>query len=207
MPRTLNKYEVSRFFSVPKEERDDAWETAIILRLKRFVKQMARISYEAYNGSRKDILDLEDFESVAYIGLLRAIREYEPSLGSFHNFSSTCIQNAIRNDIIKKMGREEYLLIPLKEVDNITDGGIEETLETAYLDGFIEYIRTRFENLLTPNEFAVLCKLFEPGSESRSETAIGKELGMHRGYVQLLKRKALAKIRRCMSTRAGDWGY
>jgi len=206
--RTLSKSEVFHFFSVPKEDRDSDWETALILRLKKNIKQIARSSYNGYNGSKKDILSLEDFESMAYLGLLKAIREYEPSLGSFHNYSSVCIQNAIKQGLIDKRGREEYLVISLREVPEIvTDGGVDDALDMVFSASISEYILTRFEQLLTKREFTVLYKLFASGNGQKSNSAVAKELGTTRGTVELAKRRAIKKIKRCMGSSMDDWRY
>ena len=206
--RALNKQEVEYFFSVPKEERDSKWETALVVRLKRYVKQIAGISFRNYTGNNRDILDLEDFESMAYIGLIKAIREYDPSLGSFSNFASYCMQNAMRQSMIEKKGRDEYVIISIKEVGEIpTDGGIYDVLDEACMDGFRTYVFERFKKLLTANEYTTLSKLFVSDDEKKSETDIAVEMGMTRSNVQLLRKRALQKIYRCMSTRAEDWDY
>ena len=206
--RTLRKQEVEYFFSVPKEERDSEWETALILRLKRYVKQIAQISFKNYTGNNRDILDLEDFESLAYIGLLGAIRDYEPSRGNFNNFVSLCMQNAIRQKLLEKKGRNEYTIISTREIGLVpTDGGIYEVLDEVCMDGFTEYVLERFKNLLTANEYITLCKLFATDDENPTEAALAIELGMTRSNVQVMKENALGKIRRCMSTRTEDWGY
>lgn len=206
--RALNKQEVEYFFSVPKDDRDSKWETALVVRLKRYVKQIAGISFRNYTGNNRDILDLEDFESLAYIGLLGAIREYEPSLGSFNNFASLCMQNAIRQKLIEKQGRDEYVVISTREIGVVpTDGGIAEVLDEVYMEGFTEYVLERFKNLLTKNEYITMCKLFPLGDKRPTEAAIAVQQGVTRSNVHVLRKKALKKIRRCMSTRAHDWDY
>jgi len=204
--RTLNRQEVAYFFSVPKEERDSNWENKLVTRLKSLVKQVAKISFNGYDGSNRDILDLEDFESMAYIGLLNAIREYDSSKNDrFHNFVLTCMQNEIRHGLIEKRGRKKYLIVSLKEVDLTTDGGIEEAFNLACWSGTAEYIFARFEGLLGEKEYIVLSKLFESGCDKRSEVEVAAELGTTRANVQHHKKKALGTIRRCLSTT--QWDY
>ena len=204
--RSLNRQEVAYFFSVPKEERDSNWENKLVTRLKSLVKQVAKISFNGYDGSNRDILDLEDFESMAYIGLLNAIREYDSSKNDrFHNFVSTCMQNEIRHGLVEKSGRDDYSIISLKEVDLTTDGGIEEAFNLACWSGTAEYIFTRFEDLLGEKQYFVLHKLFESGCDKRSEVEVADEMGTTRANVQHLKKKALEKIKRCLSTT--QWDY
>jgi len=204
---TLRKQEVDYFFSVPKEERDGDWETALVTRLKRYAKRIAWNSFKKYEGNKRDILDLEDFESLAYIGLINAIREYEPSNGKFCAFVSKCMQNEIRHSLLEKRGRDEFTLISFQEVEVIPiDGGISETVEDVNMEGFVEYVLDRFKDLLTPQEYYVLHEVFLR-DEAKTEVAMGAELGVSRSYIQFIKRKGLEKIRRCMSTRAEDWDY
>ncbi len=206
--RTLRKHEVSYFLSVPKEERDEKWETEVILRLKRLIKRTALLSYEAYEGSRRDILDLDDFESAAYLGALKAIRAYEPSLGGFNDYVVLCIQGAIKRNLVEKRGRNEYVIIPLDEVGVIpTDVGIEEAHEMACWSSTAYYIFKRFKALLTPKEYEVLYELFTPGGPASTEVEVAHKLGMSRGNVQILKYRGLEKITRCLSTTIQNWDY
>ena len=206
--RTLRKHETCYFFSVPKEERDSDWETALILRLKRLIKRTAQLSYAAYEGSRRDILDLEDFESFAYFGALKAIRSYDPALGTFNDYVVLCMQLSIRRNLIEKRGRNEYIIISLGEVEIIpTDGGIEEAQELACWSSTASYIFGRFKALLTPKEYEVLYELFPPGGPASTEVEVADRLGMTRGNVQLLRQRALGKIRRCLSTTIEQWDY
>ena len=204
--RTLRKNEVSYFFSVPKEERDEEWETEVILRLKRLIKRTAQLSYEAYQGSRRDILDLDDFESFTYLGALKAIRTYEDSIGHFNDYVVLCMQRAIERNLIEKRGRNEYIVISLGEVGVIpTDGGIEEAHEMACWSSSVDYIFTRFKELLTPKEYEVLYEIFPPGDRKHTEDEVAKKLGIKRGNVQSLKYRGLEKIKRCLSTT--QWDY
>jgi len=205
---TLNKQEIAYFFSVPKEQRDSEWETKIIRRLARLVKRVAQISYEGYHGNKRDILGREDFESLAYMGLLQAVREYEPSLGSFHSYSSVCIQNSIKHALLEKRGRDEFKIISLREVPEIvTDGGVEDVLDMVFLEGLTEYFFNRFEKILTKKEFTVLYRAFASGEEKKSDLKIAYELHMSRASVELAKRRAIKKIRRCMEPSIADWKY
>ena len=70
-------------------------ETELILKFTPMVKKIAG----RFVGSSQ--LDIDDLTQIGYIGILHAIRKYDPNLSDFPKIAATCIYNAIIKELPK----------------------------------------------------------------------------------------------------------
>lgn len=113
-------------------------------------KYIPLIKSKAYSFKSKNV-ETEDLISEGFLGLLSAIRSYNPEKGSFSAFASVCIMNKMRSAVAKssdglqKMSSEDF---PIEE---ISDGNLN-TEDLIILKEQNNEVIKQMETLLSPLE-------------------------------------------------------
>lgn len=178
-------------------------EAADIL-IERNQRLVAHIAKKYYGENR----DHEDLISIGTIGLIKAVRTYQPEKGNrLVTYASKCIENELlmmlRGE--KKRSRDVYLEEPIgtdREGNTINLIDVIETEEMQALEQLelvedIERMKEYVKQELTPREREVLVRRF--GLEEQkpmTQIQLAKKLGISRSYVSRIEKGALMKLKK-----------
>ena len=164
-------------------------------------------SSKKYNGDGRD---LDDLISIGTIGLIKAVRTFDPEKNSkLATYAAKCIENEILMSLRleKKYGREVSLYDPIgtdKEgnmislVDVVEADG-REVVEEVALGQEIEQMYRAYEQCLRDKEKKVIRMRYGLfGSREYTQREIAGQMHISRSYVSRIEKAALLKMRAMM---------
>ena len=174
--------------------------------IERNMRLVAHIS-KKYNGDGRD---LDDLISIGTIGLIKAVRTFDPEKNSkLATYAAKCIENEILMSLRleKKYGREVSLYDPIgtdKEgnmislVDVVEADG-REVVEEVALGQEIEQMYRAYEQCLRDKEKKVIRMRYGLfGSREYTQREIAGQMHISRSYVSRIENAALLKMRAMM---------
>ena len=174
--------------------------------IERNMRLVAHIS-KKYNGDGRD---LDDLISIGTIGLIKAVRTFDPEKNSkLATYAAKCIENEILMSLRleKKYGREVSLYDPIgtdKEgnmislVDVVEADG-REVVEEVALGQEIEQMYRAYEQCLRDKEKKVIRMRYGLfGSREYTQRGIAGQMHISRSYVSRIEKAALLKMRAMM---------
>ncbi len=174
--------------------------------IERNMRLVAHIS-KKYNGDGRD---LDDLISIGTIGLIKAVRTFDPEKNSkLATYAAKCIENEILMSLRleKKYGREVSLYDPIgtdKEgnmislVDVVEAEG-REVVEEVELGQEIEQMYWAYEQCLKDKEKKVIRMRYGLfGSREYTQREIAGQMNISRSYVSRIEKAALLKMREMM---------
>ncbi len=182
---------------------DEAAGDILILRNMRLVAHMVK----HYNFDEKDV---EEYISVGTVGLIKAVRTFNPDKGSrLATYAAKCIDNellmSLRSE--KKKCRDISLQETIgtdKEGNEINVIDVIDTGEKHFLDGYIlkqDIIKLHeaMDAVLTERERNIIISRY--GLENKDEVTqreLASDMGISRSYVSRIEKKALEKLKTYM---------
>lgn len=151
---------------------------------------MIKAKASCFKNSR---VESDDLVSEGFLGLLSAIRSYNPEKGSFAAFASACISNKMRSAAAKGSANS-LLATPLDEsyLEEISDGN-PATEDLIILKEQNNEMLKQVDELLSEREREV----FYLYISAYSYTQIAEKLGISAKSVDNAITRAKAKLRNC----------
>ena len=149
----------------------------------------------------------EDLLSIGTIGLIKAINSFDEGKGRLATYACRCIDNEILMLLRskKKTSREVSLFESIGQdkegneiqLMDVIEQGQMDVADRLELNENVKKLRILLGEVLTPREREIL--LFRYGlidGEERTQSQIGKQMGISRSYVSRIEKRALEKLRR-----------
>ncbi|MEK4702019.1 sigma-70 family RNA polymerase sigma factor [Solibacillus sp. FSL R7-0668] len=158
-----------------------------------------KLSHHLTHKYYHEYLTHEDLASVGFIGLVKASKRFDESLGyKFSTLAATCIRGEIIKSFRKKQIPATSLHQPYSEDENI------ELIDCIRSDALVEdQVQIKMDltaalTVLDERERDVILYRFGLGGsgESLSQLAVGERMGLSQVHVSRIERAALAKLRR-----------
>ena len=179
---------------------DEGAGDILILRNMRLVAHMIK----HYNFDEKDV---EEYISIGTIGLIKAVRTFNPGKGNrLATYAAKCIDNellmALRGE--KKKNKDISLQETIgtdKEGNEINIIDVLDTREKNFLDSFIlkqdvEKMYGGIQNVLSKREKEIIVYRYGLlGHEEITQREIAEKMGISRSYVSRIEKKALEKLK------------
>ena len=179
---------------------DEGAGDILILRNMRLVAHMIK----HYNFDEKDV---EEYISIGTIGLIKAVRTFNPGKGNrLATYAAKCIDNellmALRGE--KKKNKDISLQETIgtdKEGNEINIIDVLDTGEKNFLDSFIlkqdvEKMYGGIQNILSKREKEIIVYRYGLlGYEEITQREIAEKMGISRSYVSRIEKKALEKLK------------
>lgn len=148
-----------------------------------------------------EYLTHEDLASVGFIGLVKASKRFDESLGyEFSTLAATCIRGEIIKSFRKKQIPATSLHQKYSEDENI------ELIDCIRSDALVEdevQIKMDLTAALTVLDARerdiILCRYGLDGSGESSQTELAARMGLSQVHVGRIEKAALAKLRRYLS--------
>lgn len=179
---------------------DEGAGDILILRNMRLVAHMIK----HYNFDEKDV---EEYISIGTIGLIKAVRTFNPGKGNrLATYAAKCIDNellmALRGE--KKKNKDISLQETIgtdKEGNEINIIDVLDTGEKNFLDSFIlkqdvEKMYGGIQNVLSKREKEIIVYRYGLlGHEEITQRELAEKMGISRSYVSRIEKKALEKLK------------
>ena len=179
---------------------DEGAGDILILRNMRLVAHMIK----HYNFDEKDV---EEYLSIGTIGLIKAVRTFNPGKGNrLATYAAKCIDNellmALRGE--KKKNKDISLQETIgtdKEGNEINIIDVLDTGEKNFLDSFIlkqdvEKMYGGIQNVLSKREMEIIVYRYGLlGHEEITQRELAEKMGISRSYVSRIEKKALEKLK------------
>lgn len=179
---------------------DEGAGDILILRNMRLVAHMIK----HYNFDEKDV---EEYISIGTIGLIKAVRTFNPGKGNrLATYAAKCIDNellmALRGE--KKKNKDISLQETIgtdKEGNEINIIDVLDTREKNFLDSFIlkqdvEKMYGGIQNVLSKREKEIIVYRYGLlGHEEITQRELAEKMGISRSYVSRIEKKALEKLK------------
>ena len=179
---------------------DEGAGDILILRNMRLVAHMIK----HYNFDEKDV---EEYISIGTIGLIKAVRTFNPGKGNrLATYAAKCIDNellmALRGE--KKKNKDISLQETIgtdKEGNEINIIDVLDTGEKNFLDSFIlkqdvEKMYGGIQNILSKREKEIIVYRYGLlGYEEITQRELAEKMGISRSYVSRIEKKALEKLK------------
>lgn len=186
----------------------DAWASkqAADILVERNMRLVAHVLKKYQNVQE----DMEDLLSCGTIGLIKAIKSYEPEKGSkLATYAGRCIENEILMLLRghKKITKEISLFEPIGTDKEGNEVRLLDVLEYEQADTVeklqkwedIEKLNHLFETVLTDREKEIVSYRYGMQTgEEMTQREIGQKLGISRSYVSRIEKKALGKLQKGM---------
>lgn len=201
-PKPLSAQE-ERFYLEQLQDGNQAAKDILIERNMRLVAHMVK-KYATNEW------DTEDLISVGSIGLMKAIRTFDPSKATrLGTYAAKCIDNEILMLLrcTKKQSREVSIYEPVgvdKEgnevcIMDLIEADTEEIEEELVKKQDIIRMRQVFEQCLSPKEQLVIQMRYGLwGMREYAQREIADKIGISRSYVSRIEKGALEKMREMM---------
>lgn len=198
--KPLTAVEEQKYLSLYKKGDKDAYET-LIKRNMRLVAHMVK----KYTSSDNDI---EDMISIGTIGLIKAVKSYNPDKGiRLVTYAAKCIDNELLMTLRsnKKRSREISINEPIgtdKEGNEISlmdfvESRNSDVYSIVELKNEIGWLKEKIESNLSPRERQVIGLRYGLyGQKEMTQMEIAGLLNISRSYVSRIEKKALSKLRR-----------
>jgi RNA polymerase sporulation-specific sigma factor len=205
LPRALTEDQIRGLF-VAMRNGDPHAEEELIAKNLRLVAHVAR----RFLSSGEPIEDLVGYGT---IGLIRAIRTYNPDKGwKFSTYATVCTQNAIRIYLRSQLKHQYvYLDTPIKDddgdedrtlLDTIEDGGDLASDVALLVDS--ERLHEAIGTLRQPDK-RVIQLLYGIGTPPCTQSEVARRLRISQTTVSRIHRRALFHLRRFLvHGRGGD---
>lgn len=149
----------------------------------------------------------EDLLSIGTIGLIKAIGSYDEGKGRLATYACRCIENEILMLLRskKKSSRDVSLFEAIGQdkegneiqLMDVIEQGQTEVTETIELRENVKKLRWLMETVLTKREREILLLRYGLGDgEEKTQSQIGKRLGISRSYVSRIEKRGLEKLRK-----------
>lgn len=145
-----------------------------------------------YSFLRKYGFSMEEYYDIAALGLIEAVKRYDPSRGAFSNFAYICMLNKVRMEMRKVRSRNKRIETISLNIE-LEKSSLEDflpdadTVESIYLHN--EYVE-RIEKL--PEKLKTVVILLASGY---NQIEIAKRMGYTQAYISRLVAKALKEIK------------
>lgn len=108
---------------------------------------------------KKSVADSEDLVQEGLLALIKAVKAYSPEKGGFAAFANVCIENGMKNFIIKSGSKF------IKQDDYDFDQTIDESAmsadELVILKEYSRELQKKLSSLLTEKEYSVLTQYLD----------------------------------------------
>ncbi|MBR4732990.1 MAG: RNA polymerase sporulation sigma factor SigK [Lachnospiraceae bacterium] len=149
----------------------------------------------------------DDLLSIGTIGLIKAIGSFDESKGKLATYACRCIENEILMLLRgkKKTARDVSLYETIgqdKEGNEIQLMDVIEQNQMDACDRFelsenVKKLREMLQTLLTKREREIMILRYGlVDGEEKTQSQIGKRMGISRSYVSRIEKRALGKLRR-----------
>ena len=149
----------------------------------------------------------EDLLSIGTIGLIKAINSFDEGKGRLATYACRCIDNEILMLLRskKKTSREVSLFESIGQdkegneiqLMDVIEQGQMDVADRLELNENVKKLRSLLGEVLTAREREILILRYGlADGEERTQSQIGKRMGISRSYVSRIEKRALEKLRR-----------
>ena len=149
----------------------------------------------------------DDLLSIGTIGLIKAIGSFDESKGRLATYACRCIENEILMLLRgkKKTARDISLYESIGQDKEGNEIQLVDVIEQDQMDACDRYelgenikkLREMLQTSLTKREREILLLRYGlADGEERTQSQIGKRMGISRSYVSRIEKRALGKLRR-----------
>ncbi len=200
-PRPLSAEEERRCLALAAEGDEEARA----LLIERNLRLVAHIVKKYYSSA----CEQDDLISIGTVGLIKGISSYRPEKGvRLATYASRCVENEIL--MYFRSLRKSAGDVSLSEaLDSDGDGGLsiqdvlyeeDDILERLSLREDGRRLRSCVENSLSPRERELICLRYGlDGKPPLPQREVAARMNISRSYVSRLEKKALEKLRSCMT--------
>ncbi len=200
-PRPLSAEEERRCLALAAEGDEEARA----LLIERNLRLVAHIVKKYYSSA----CEQDDLISIGTVGLIKGISSYRPEKGvRLATYASRCVENEIL--MYFRSLRKSAGDVSLSEaLDSDGDGGLsiqdvlyeeDDILERLSLREDGRRLRSCVENSLSPREKELICLRYGlDGKPPLPQREVAARMNISRSYVSRLEKKALEKLRSCMT--------
>ncbi len=200
-PRPLSAEEESRFLTLAAAGDEEA--RAVLI--ERNLRLVAHIVKKYYSSA----CEQDDLISIGTIGLIKGISSYRPEKGvRLATYASRCVENEIL--MYFRSLRKSAGDVSLSEaLDNDGEGGLsiqdvlyeeDDILERLSLREDGVRLRRFVESALSPRERELISLRYGlDGDPPLPQREVAAKMNISRSYVSRLEKKALEKLRTCMT--------
>ena len=149
----------------------------------------------------------DDLLSIGTIGLIKAIGSFDESKGKLATYACRCIENEILMLLRgkKKTARDVSLYESIGQDKEGNEIQLMDVIEQSQMDACDRYelsenvkkLREMLQTLLTEREREIIILRYGlADGEEKTQSQIGKRMGISRSYVSRIEKRALGKLRR-----------
>ncbi len=149
----------------------------------------------------------DDLLSIGTIGLIKAIGSFDESKGKLATYACRCIENEILMLLRgkKKTARDVSLYETIGQDKEGNEIQLMDVIEQSQMDACDRYelsenvkkLREMLQTLLTEREREIIILRYGlADGEEKTQSQIGKRMGISRSYVSRIEKRALGKLRR-----------
>ncbi len=169
-------------------------------------KNMRLVAHMVKKYTSSD-MEQEDMISIGTIGLIKAIKSFDPDKGSrLATYAAKCIDNELLMQLRsnKKRSREVSLNEPIGTDREGNEISLMDFLECENSDVYhlvlfnqeVEWLRKAIESRLEERERKVIALRYGLyGTREMTQMEIARMMGISRSYVSRIEKKALGKLR------------
>lgn len=169
-------------------------------------KNMRLVAHMVKKYTSSD-MEQEDMISIGTIGLIKAIKSFDPDKGSrLATYAAKCIDNELLMQLRsnKKRSREVSLNEPIGTDKEGNEISLMDFLECENSDVYhlvqfnqeVEWLRKAIESKLEERERKVIALRYGLyGGREMTQMEIARMMGISRSYVSRIEKKALSKLR------------
>lgn len=149
----------------------------------------------------------DDLLSIGTIGLIKAIGSFDESKGKLATYACRCIENEILMLLRgkKKTARDVSLYETIGQDKEGNEIQLMDVIEQSQMDACDRYelsenvkkLKEMLQSLLTRREREIIMLRYGlADGEEKTQSQIGKRMGISRSYVSRIEKRALGKLRR-----------
>lgn len=149
----------------------------------------------------------DDLLSIGTIGLIKAIGSFDESKGKLATYACRCIENEILMLLRgkKKTARDVSLYETIGQDKEGNEIQLMDVIEQSQMDACDRYelsenvkkLREMLQTILTEREREIIILRYGlADGEEKTQSQIGKRMGISRSYVSRIEKRALGKLRR-----------
>lgn len=170
--------------SLPIREAADGDQQAFA----QIVRRMEPLILSQVRQFRTAGIEEDDLAQEALLGLLAAVRGYQPDKGAaFTTYATTCIRHRLIS-VARRQGNREAMELPLEEDLDLTDAAADPALRMQEQEA-LQGLLSRLQQRLTPMEYQVLMLRLGDVSYDAIATRLGITKKAVDNAVQRLRRK------------------
>ena len=149
----------------------------------------------------------DDLLSIGTIGLIKAIGSFDESKGKLATYACRCIENEILMLLRgkKKTARDVSLYETIGQDKEGNEIQLMDVIEQSQMDACdrfelsenVKKLREMLQTILTEREREIIILRYGlADGEEKTQSQIGKRMGISRSYVSRIEKRALGKLRR-----------